>query len=415
MLLEPMIKPIQDPGSPAWNARVVSMRPSATLAMTARANKRRRDGHPVIALSAGEPDFDTPEEICEAAIKAIRDGFTHYTNNAGILELREAICDKLQRNNGIRYEPDEILCSNGAKQSVAQAVSVLCQKGDEVLIPAPYWVSYPEMTRFAGGVPVSIPTDATTGYRISPEQLESAITPETRILIICSPSNPTGAVYSPAEIQDLARVLEAHPRIFVISDEIYEHIIYDQTHFSIASIPHMRDRTVTVNGFSKAYAMTGWRLGYLAADRALVKECAKLQSQMTSAPSSISQMAGLKALQMSEEPIKRMVRSFRERRDYVLEQLAGIDHLNCPVPDGAFYVFPDISAYLDRTAPGGIALNNTSEFCIYILDSFNVALVPGEAFGGPTGVRISYAASMSDLEEAMGRLKTAYATIAGAG
>jgi len=387
------------------------MKPSATLAMTAKANERRRAGFPVIGLSAGEPDFDTPEEISEAAIKAIRDGFTHYTNNAGILELRESICEKLSRDNGIQYDPNEILCSNGAKQSIAQALSVLCSPGDEVLIPAPYWVSYPEMVRFAGAEPVAMSTDAKTNYRITPEQLEDAITERTRVLIMCSPSNPTGTVYSPDEIRGLAEVLERHPGIFVVSDEIYEYITYDQTVLSMASLPHMRNRTVTVNGFSKAYAMTGWRLGYLAADSSVVKACSKLQSQFTSAPSSISQMAGLKALEMSREPIMKMVNAFRTRRDFVLEQIAEIENVNCPVPDGAFYVFPDISAYLGLRSPEGNVINSTNTLCFHILESVNVALVPGEAFGGPSGVRISYAASMGDLEEAMSRLKTAFAAL----
>ena len=387
------------------------MRPSATLAMTAKANERRRAGFPVIGLSAGEPDFDTPHEISEAAVKAIRDGFTHYTNNAGILELREAICSKLARDNGIQYEPDEILCSNGAKQSIAQALSVLCRPGDEVLIPAPYWVSYPEMARFAGAEPVAIPTGAETDYRITPEQLENSITDRTRVLILCSPSNPTGTVYSPDEIRGLAEVLSRHPGVFVISDEIYEYISYDQTILSMASLPHMRNRTVTVNGFSKAYAMTGWRLGYLAAESSIVEACAKLQSQFTSAPSSISQKAGLKALQMSKDPIVKMVNAFRLRRDFVLGKIAEIENVICPVPDGAFYVFPDISAYLGLRTPDGTVIDSTSALCFYILESFNVALVPGEAFGGPSGIRISYAASMSDLEEAMGRLKKAFAAL----
>ena len=387
------------------------MKPSATLAMTAKANERRRAGFPVIGLSAGEPDFDTPREISEAAVEAIREGFTHYTNNAGIPELREAICHKLSRDNDIQYSSNEILCSNGAKQSIAQAVSVLCGAGDEVLIPAPYWVSYPEMVRFAGAEPVSMPTGASTNYRITPQQLKEAITTKTRVLILCSPSNPTGAVYSPDEIRALGDVLDSHPNIYVISDEIYEYITYDQTVLSIASLPHMRNRTVTVNGFSKAYAMTGWRLGYMAAELSIVKACSKLQSQLTSAPSSISQKAGLKALEMSPEPIVKMVSAFRSRRDFVIEKIGEIDGINCPVPDGAFYIFPDISEYLGRKTPGGTVIDSSSALCFYILESVNVALVPGEAFGGPGGIRISYAASMSDLEEAMKRLKKAFATL----
>jgi aspartate aminotransferase len=390
------------------NARVESMLPSATLAMTARANERRRAGHPVIGLSAGEPDFDTPGEIANAAIAAINDGFTHYTNNAGIVELREAICDKLKNDNSIAYDPAQVLCSNGAKQSVAQAIGVLCQAGDEVVIPAPYWVSYPEMARFAGATPVAISTEASSGYRITPEQLDASLTDRTRVLVLCSPSNPTGGVYSPDELHELAGVLDRWPRVVVISDEIYEHIIYDQTHLSMASIPSMYDRTVTVNGFSKAYAMTGWRLGYLAGPAEIVKACSKLQSQLTSAPSSISQMAGLRALQMSPEPVRKMVSAFRERRDFVVEALSQIPNVECPVPDGAFYVFPDISAYFGTVSSDGSRIDSSEDLCFYLLDQYDLALVPGAAFGGPSGIRLSYAASMGTLSEAMNRLSDAF-------
>lgn len=384
------------------------MKPSATLAMTARANDRRQAGHPVIGLSAGEPDFDTPVEIAEAAIQAIRDGFTHYTDNAGILELREAICEKLLSDNNIEYDPSQILCSNGAKQSVAQAISVLCQAGDEVVIPAPYWVSYPEMARFAGAIPVGIATDAESGYRITPEQLDAALTPNSRILILCSPSNPTGGVYSPDELRALADVLQRWPRVTVISDEIYELIMYDQTHLSMASIDGMLERTVTVNGFSKAYAMTGWRLGYMAAPSSIVKACSKLQSQFTSAPSSISQKAGVQALGMNKQPVRKMVQEFRKRRDFVLSKLSQIPDVHCPIPDGAFYVFPDISAYLGSSSRNGRKIVSSEDLCFYLLDDHDVALVPGAAFGGPSGIRISYAASMDNLTEAMSRIKTAF-------
>ena len=387
------------------------MKPSATLAMTARTKKRRRDGFPVIGLSAGEPDFDTPKVIGDAAIAAIQEGFTRYTVNAGMLELREGIAAKLRQDSSLSYTPDEILCSNGAKQSVAQSISVLCDAGDEVLIPAPYWVSYPEMVRFAGANPVFIPTDVASGYRITPAQLEAAITPRTRVLMLCSPSNPTGTVYSRDEFEALADVLRKHPDIYVVSDEIYEYIVYDAEHVSVATLDGLRERTVTINGFSKSYAMTGWRLGYLAAPAPIVQAAAKLQSQSTSAPSSISQKAGIAALQMDRGPLDEMRTAFRRRRDFVLSSLAGIPDVTCARPEGAFYVFPDISGYFGRSTPDGSRIQSSEELCIFILEHFNVGLVPGQAFGGPGGIRLSYAASMSNLEEAMKRIIAALSSL----
>ena len=393
------------------NPRVAMMKPSATLAMSALAKQRVREGFPVIALSAGEPDFDTPAPVAEAAISAIQEGFTHYTENRGMLSLREAICEKLLRFNGISYDPGEILCSNGAKQSVAQVLSVLCSEGDEVLIPAPYWVSYPEMVRFAGATPVVIPTTVESGYRITPETLEEKISESTRALILCSPSNPTGGVYEPDELRAIANLLSRYPDIYVISDEIYEQIIYDAEHLSIASLPGMKSRTITVNGFSKSYAMTGWRLGYLAADAAVVSEAAKIQSQFTSAPSSISQKAGLAALALNPEVIDTMVSAFRQRRDFVLNALENIPNIRCPKPEGAFYVFPDISDFYGKATSSGDVIENSEQMCVYILESFNVALVPGHAFGSASGLRISYAASMNDLKEALNRLKNAFESL----
>ena len=307
--------------SMSFNPRVASMQPSATLAMAGRAKKLRRTGADVIALSAGEPDFNTPEPIAEAGIQAIREGFTRYTQNPGMPELREAICKKFARENNLEYAPNQILCSNGAKQSVAMAVSVLAAEGDEVLIPAPYWVSYPEMTRFAGATPVIAHTTAETQYRLTPHQLADALTERTRVLILCSPSNPTGSVYTPEELAALAEVLRDHERVVVVSDEIYEHVIYDAVHVPIATLPGMQERTITVNGFSKCFAMTGWRLGYMAGPEDIVKQAAKMQGQFTSAPSSISQRAGVAALNMDMEPIRVMVQAFRERRDYLLERM----------------------------------------------------------------------------------------------
>jgi len=395
------------------NERVAAMQPSATLAMSARATQLRREGHPVIALSAGEPDFGTPEPIAQAGIDAIQSGFTNYTENKGMQELREAISAKLDRDNGLSYAPDQVLCSNGAKQSVALGVHVLCGPGDEVLIPAPYWVSYPEMARFAGAEPTVVPTTAEEGYKMSPQALEEALTDNTRLVILCSPSNPTGAVYTPEELEALADVLRHHEDVYVLSDEIYEHITFNAEHVSFASLPGMKERTITVNGFSKAYAMTGWRLGYLAAPAPIVQAAAKVQSQFTSAPSSISQKAGVAALEMDNGPVQEMVAAFRERRDVVLERLRAIDGVHCPTPGGAFYVFPEVSHYLGTTAPDGRRVDDSEDLCFYLLEEHNVALVHGNAFGTPNGLRLSYAASMDDLQTALGRIEDGFAALRG--
>ena len=395
----------------SFNGRVAAMQPSATLAMKARAGELRRAGQPVLSLSAGEPDFDTPAPVAEAGIQAIRDGFTHYTHNAGTRELREAISEKFKRENGLDYAPDQILCSNGAKQSVALAVHVLCGPGDEVLIPAPYWVSYPEMARFAGAEPIRLPTQAEDGYLLSPEKLEAALTDKTRLVMLCSPSNPTGAVYSREELEALADVLRSRKDVFVLSDEIYEHVIYDAEHVPFATLPGMKARTVTVNGFSKAFAMTGWRLGYLAAEKAITDAAAKVQGQFTSAPCSISQKAGVAALTMGLEPVREMVAAFRARRDFMLERLAAIGDLRCPTPQGAFYLFPDVSAFFDAETPGGQRIETSEDLCFYLLEEHDVALVPGDAFGTPSGMRLSYASSMEVLEAAMNRVEAGLAAL----
>lgn len=387
-----------------FNPLVAAVRPSATLAMTARAKQLKREGLPIIGLSAGEPDFDTPEPIAEAGIAAIREGFTHYTENMGMPELRKEICRKLERDNGLSYSPDQVLCSNGAKQSVALAVMSLCRPGDQVLIPAPYWVSYPEMVRLAGAEPVSIATTAEDDYRVSPTALGEAITERTRMLILCSPSNPTGSVYPPGELEALAEVLRRHEDIFIISDEIYEHVIFDAEHVSIASRNGMKERTIVVNGFSKAYAMTGWRLGYLAAETPIAKTASKIQSQFTSAPSTITQKAGIAALRMDKRYVDEMVEAFRERRDFMLERIGNIEGMRCPKPEGAFYLFPDISHYLNSESPDGRSIKTSEDLCFYLLEEHHVALVPGDAFGYPEGLRISYAASMDHLKEAMHRV-----------
>ena len=386
------------------NRRVAEMQPSATLAMKSRAEEMRRKGHPVVALSAGEPDFDTPEPIAEAGHEAIRTGFTHYTENPGTIELREAICEKLDRDNGLDYAPEQIVCSNGAKQSLAMALHALCDEGDEVLVPAPHWVSYPEMARFAGATPVIARTSVEDQYRLSPEALDEALTDRTRVVILCSPSNPTGVVYPPEELAALADVLRDYEDVFVISDEIYEHVLFDAEHRAFASFPGMKERTITVNGFSKAYAMTGWRLGYMAAPTPVAEACAKIQGQLTSAPSSISQKAGVAALRMDPEPVQKMVAAFRERRDYVLERLRAIDGVRCPTPQGAFYLYPDVSSYFGAETPDGEVLEDSDDLCFYLLEEHHVALVPGAAFNGPNGLRLSYASSMEDLETALDRI-----------
>lgn len=388
-----------------FNPRVASMQPSATLAMAGRAKKLKRAGADVIALSAGEPDFNTPEPIANAGIQAIREGFTRYTQNPGMLELREAICEKFVRENNLEYAPNQILCSNGAKQSVAMAVSVLAAEGDEVLIPAPYWVSYPEMTRFAGAKPVIAHTNAETQYRLTPQQLADSLTERTRVLILCSPSNPTGSVYPREELAALAEVLYDHEQVVVVSDEIYEHVIYDAVHVPIATLPGMQERTITVNGFSKCFAMTGWRLGYMAGPEDIVKQAAKMQGQFTSAPSSISQRAGIAALNMDMEPIRLMVQAFRERRDYLLERVRTVPRIHAPMPEGAFYLFPQCSDYYGMVAESGRTINSSDDLCFYLLEEHLVALVPGAAFGDPNGIRISYASSMDDLQKAFDRIE----------
>ena len=381
------------------------MQPSATLAMSGRAKQLSRQGFDVIALSAGEPDFSTPAPVAEAGIAAIREGFTHYTQNAGMAELREAIVHKLLRDNGLSYSPSQILCSNGAKQSVALAVAVLCAEGDEVLIPAPYWVSYPEMARFAGADPVAISTGVATSYRITAAMLEDAITDRTRLLIMCSPSNPTGSVYAREEMEALSAVLRRHKDIYVISDEIYEHVVYDAEHVPFACLEGMKHRTVTVNGFSKCYAMTGWRLGYMAGPEEIVRQAAKLQGQFTSAPCSITQRAGIAALYMDAGPVEEMVAAFRERRDFALAELLAITGVECPKPEGAFYLFPQVNAFYGKRSLSGRMIDGSEALCFYLLEEYHVALVPGAAFGDPNGIRLSYAASMQDLGKALKRIK----------
>ncbi|MBU94773.1 MAG: aspartate aminotransferase [Balneola sp.] len=388
------------------SSRALELQPSATLKITGRAKELQREGKSIISLSAGEPDFPTPTFICDGAVEAIRNGEHGYTMNTGTPELRDAICTKLKRDNGLDYSPDQIVCSNGAKQSVGFSLLAMINPGDEVIIPAPYWVSYPAMTRLAQGITVPVRTSFENNYRLTPEQLEVAITDKTRVLILCSPSNPTGSCYSKKDLECLANVLRKHPNISIISDEIYEYIVFDDEHISLLNVaPDLKDRVALINGFSKGFAMTGWRLGYLAGPKELVKAVAKIQSQETSAPSSISQAAGLAAYSGTLDKVLEMRASFKERRNFMVEQLNGIEGVSCFSPGGAFYVFPDISSYLNSSTPLGKPVQSSTDLCLYLLDESGLALVPGDAFGEPNGLRMSYAASMDELVEAMNRFK----------
>ncbi|XP_068315287.1 bifunctional aspartate aminotransferase and glutamate/aspartate-prephenate aminotransferase-like [Pyrus communis] len=391
--------------------RVNSVKPSKTVAITDQATALVQAGVPVIRLAAGEPDFDTPSIIAEAGINAIREGFTRYTPNAGTLELRQAICHKLKEENGITYTPDQIVVSNGAKQSIVQAVLAVCSPGDEVIIPAPFWVSYPEMARMADATPVILPTSISNDFLLDPKLLESKLTEKSRLLILCSPSNPTGSVYPKNLLQEIAKIVAKHPRLLVISDEIYEHIIYaPATHTSFASLPGMWERTLTVNGFSKAFAMTGWRLGYIAGPKHFVAACGKLQSQFTSGACSISQKAGVAALGLGfagGEAVSVMVKAFRERRDFLVKSFGELSGVKISEPRGAFYLFIDFSTYYGTEAEGFGKIENSESLCRYLLDRGQVALVPGDAFGDDTCIRISYAASLPTLQAAVERIKKA--------
>lgn len=388
------------------SSRALELQPSATLKITGRAKELQREGKSIISLSAGEPDFPTPSFICDGAVQAIRNGAHGYTMNTGTPELREAICAKLKRDNELDYNPSQIVCSNGAKQSVGFSLLAMVNPGDEVVIPAPYWVSYPAMTQLAQGIPVPVRTSFEHNYRLTPEQLEEAITDKTRVLILCSPSNPTGSCYSKQDLEGLAEVLRRYPNISIISDEIYEYIVFDEAHISLLNVaPDLKDRVALINGFSKGFAMTGWRLGYLAGPEELVKAVAKIQSQETSAPSSISQAAGLTAYSGPLDEVLKMRASFKERRNFMVKQLNSIEGVSCFSPGGAFYVFPDISTYLGSLSPTGTTIESSTDLCLYLLNEAGLALVPGDAFGEPNGLRMSYAAAMEDLVEAINRFK----------
>eukprot|EP00250_Pteridium_aquilinum_P006380 c16319_g2_i1 orf=58-1530(+) len=393
------------------NPRVAALRPSKTMVIADKATALVESGIPVIRLAAGEPDFDTPRPIVEAGIKALENGYTRYTPNAGTLELRKVICHKLQEENGLTYSTDEILVSNGAKQSILQATLAVCSPGDEVIIPAPFWVSYPEMARLADATPIIVPTALSDNFLLRPEQLESVLTEKSRLIILCSPSNPTGSVYPRETLEQISKIVAKHPRLLVLSDEIYEHIIYKPaSHTAFASLPGMRERTLTVNGFSKAFAMTGWRLGYLAAPKHFVTACGRIQSQATSGASSISQKGGFAALELGYaggEHVAVMVKAFQERRDFLVERFQALDGVKLSVPQGAFYLFPDFSAYFGTEAQGFGKIHDAETLCKFFLEKARVALVPGDAFGNPNCIRISYAASLDSLRTAMESLEKA--------
>lgn len=390
--------------------RLNRLAPSATLAMSQKSGEMKAQGIDVINMSVGEPDFNTPEHIKAAAKKAIDDNFSRYSPVPGYMDLREAIVAKLKNENGLDYSVNEVLVSNGAKQSVCNAVMALVNDGEEVIIPAPYWVSYPQMAKLAGGVPVIVETGFAQNFKMTPEQLEAAITPKTRLLILCSPSNPTGSVYSEAELEKLAEVIKRHDDLFVIADEIYEHINYIGRHNSIASVPGMKERTIVVNGVSKAYAMTGWRIGFIAAPEWIVKGCNKLQGQYTSGPSSISQKAAVAAYTASQECVETMRKAFERRRDLIVSLIKDIPGLDVNEPEGAFYVFPKCSSFFGKS-DGSRTICNSTDFALYLLEVGHVATVAGDAFGDLECFRISYATSDDNIREAMSRVKAALARL----
>jgi aspartate aminotransferase len=386
--------------------RANNLAASETLKITALAKEMKAAGKSVISLSAGEPDFKTPDYICEAAIKAINDGHHGYTVNNGTIELRQAISQKLKRDNKLDYSAEQIIVSNGAKQSVGFALLAILDKGDEVIIPAPFWVSYPEMVKLGEGIPVIIRTRFEDEYKLTPSQLEQSITPKTKAIILCSPSNPTGSCYTRDELKALAEVMLKHPNVYVLSDEIYEYIVFDEPHVSIGEAePAIIPQLLLVNGFSKGFAMTGWRLGYMAGPLDVVKALSKIQSQETSAPSTISQIAGEKAYTTGLDAVMKMKESFQLRRDFMFDAINKIPGVRCFKPGGAFYVFPDISSYLGSVAPSGQKIETSTDLVMYLLENYGIATVPGDAFGEPNGIRLSYASSLDELKEAVKRLQ----------
>ena len=390
--------------------RVLAMEESATIAMSKKSRVLKSEGKDVISLSLGEPDFYTPDFINTAAIQAIKNNYSKYTPVSGYEDLREAIAKKFQRDNGLNYQKENIVVSTGAKQSIINVVMTIVNNGDEVIIPAPFWVSYIEMVKVIEGVPVIVSADIESDFKISPAQLEAAITPKTKLMIFSSPCNPTGSVYNKEELAGLAKVIAKYPQMVVICDEIYEHIRFEGKHESLAQFPEVFDQVVTVNGVSKAWAMTGWRLGYIGASKHIAKACDKVQGQFTSATCSITQRAAIAALEADPEVLTDMVKAFKNRRDLVLRILNEIPGVKTNLPKGAFYVFPDISSFFGKSA-GNFKINDATDLCMYLLEEALVAVVTGEAFGDNNCIRFSYATSEHILTEALNRIKAALAKL----
>lgn len=386
------------------------MAPSATLAMSQKSSEMKAQGIDVINMSVGEPDFNTPDHIKAAAKKAIDDNYSRYSPVPGYKDLREAIVAKLKNENGLDYTVNEVLVSNGAKQSVCNTVLALVNDGEEVIIPAPYWVSYPQMAKLAGGVPVIVEAGFDQNFKMTPEQLEAAITPKTRLVILCSPSNPTGSVYSKAELEGLAEVIMRHEDIYVIADEIYEHINYVGEHASMAQVDGMKERTVIINGVSKAYAMTGWRIGFIAGPEWIVKACNKLQGQYTSGPCSVSQIAAAEAFAGDQTCVEQMRQAFEKRKDLIVGLMKDIPGIEVNDPHGAFYVFPKCDSYFGKR-DGDKVINDDNDLALYLLETGHVATVCGTAFGAPGYLRMSYATSDDNIREAMKRIKETLARL----
>ena len=395
---------------PKVSNRLKKLSESATLAMARMSRELKAQGHNVIALSLGEPDFDTPKFIKDSGKKAIDNNYSHYTPVPGLLELRQAISKKLKRDNKLEYSADQIVVSTGAKQSIANICLSLLNSGDEVILPAPYWVSYYELVKLGEAIPIVVKSSIDNDFKMSPQALENAISPNTKMVIFSSPCNPSGTVYSQQELKELAKVLENYPNIYVVSDEIYELINYGVEHFSIARIESIKKRVITVNGVSKGFAMTGWRVGYIAAPQWIASACNKIQGQVTSATCAIAQKATETAMLASPSEVKYMRIAFHKRRDLMLEMLSEIPGIKTNKPDGAFYIFPDISHYFGKS-DGKKTIYNSNDFCMFILNDAYVALVAGEAFGSPNCVRISYAANEENLIEAVKRMKKSLAKL----
>ena len=387
--------------------KVNNLAASATLAMAAKARELRSKGVDVIGLSLGEPDFNIPEFIKVAAVKAINDNYNSYTPVDGYVDLKKAISRKFSRDNNLNYSASQIVVSTGAKQSIANVIEAMINPGDEVILLAPFWVSYSAMIEICGGKPVTVESDINSNFKVTASKIKDNITPKTKMIIVNSPNNPSGSVYNEHELRQIGKMLMDYPKIFVLSDEIYEHINYGVKHFSFASIPEMYDRTITINGVAKAFAMTGWRIGYLGAPEWLAKACTKLQGQSTSGANCIAQKATIAALDANVNQIKYMIDEFRERRELIIDLLSEIEGFKLNNPDGAFYIFPDISYFFGKTI-NGFEIKNSTDFSLFILEKAHVATVTGEAFGSPNNIRISYAASRENIKKAVKRIKSIF-------